>query len=47
MDTGAVAVAGTLLSNGAKNSAKKNSALVTTAARPERPPSWIPAADST
>lgn len=47
METGAVAVAGTADSSGARNSDRKNSALVITAASPDLPPSWIPAADST
>ena len=45
--TGAVAIAGILANNGAKNTEKKNSTPVTIAVSPVLPPSAIPAAAST
>ena len=47
MATGAVAVAGTWLNTGARNRDAKNRTPVVIAATPVRPPSSMPAADST
>ena len=47
MRAGAVATDGTRLTKGATNMVARNSKAVTTEVRPVRPPTPIPAADST